>query len=51
LIVYDAVFTAASKGFHDKEKTVVIVGGWPGTGKSVIARCASLRAWLVLDLQ
>jgi hypothetical protein len=37
LIVYDAVFDAASKGFRDKKKTVVIVRGGPGTGKSVIA--------------
>ena len=37
LIVYDAVFDAASKGFRDKKKTVIIVNGGPGTGKSVIA--------------
>src|ERR1039457_1913397 len=30
LIVYDAVFDAASKGFRDKKKTVVIVRGGPG---------------------
>jgi len=37
LIVYDSVFTCAKKGFHDKQKTVIIVRGGPGTGKSVIA--------------
>lgn len=37
LVVYDKVLTEASKGFHDKQKTVLIVKGGPGTGKSVIA--------------
>ncbi len=37
LVVYDQVFTWAKKGFHDKRKTVIIVRGGPGTGKSVIA--------------
>ena len=37
LIVYDAVYDAASKGSRDKKKTVIIVKGGPGTGKSVIA--------------
>ncbi|MBU2043677.1 MAG: DUF2075 domain-containing protein [Candidatus Omnitrophica bacterium] len=37
LIVYDKVFVTAKKGFHDKQKTVVIIKGGPGTGKSVIA--------------
>jgi hypothetical protein len=37
LVVYDTVLQAARKGFHDKRKTVVIVKGGPGTGKSVIA--------------
>ena len=37
LVVYDAVLQAARKGFHDKRKTVIIVKGGPGTGKSVIA--------------
>ena len=36
-IVYDAVFSCAKKGFHDKQKSVIIVKGGPGTGKSVIA--------------
>jgi len=37
LIVYDAVLTQARKGFHDKQNTVIIIKGGPGTGKSVIA--------------
>ena len=37
LIVYDAVLTQTRKGFHDKQNTVIIVKGGPGTGKSVIA--------------
>lgn len=37
LIVYDRVLTCARQGFHDKKKTVLIVKGGPGTGKSVIA--------------
>jgi len=37
LVVYDKVFSSAKKGFHDKKKTVVIIKGGPGTGKSVIA--------------
>ena len=37
LIVYDKVFASARKGFHDKQKSVIIVKGGPGTGKSVIA--------------
>ena len=37
LIVYDAVLASAKKGFHDKQKTTIIVKGGPGTGKSVIA--------------
>lgn len=36
-VVYDKVFTSAKEGFHDKQKTVIIVKGGPGTGKSVIA--------------
>jgi DUF2075 family protein len=36
-IVYDKVLTSAKQGFHDRQKTVVIVRGGPGTGKSVIA--------------
>ena len=37
LIVYDSVLASAKKGFHDKQKTVIIIKGGPGTGKSVIA--------------
>ena len=37
LVVYDQVLLHAKKGFHDGEKTVIIVKGGPGTGKSVIA--------------
>jgi hypothetical protein len=37
LIVYNKVMTCAQEGFHDKQKTVIIVRGEPGTGKSVIA--------------
>jgi DUF2075 family protein len=37
LIVYDTVRSCATKGFHDKQKAVIIVRGGPGTGKSVIA--------------
>ncbi len=36
-IVYDRVLTEAQKGFHTKNKTVIVVKGGPGTGKSVIA--------------
>ena len=37
LVVYDKVFAIAKRGFQDKKKTVLIVKGGPGTGKSVIA--------------
>ena len=37
LVVYDRVLSCAREGFHDRKKTVVIVRGGPGTGKSVIA--------------
>lgn len=37
LVVYDKVFACAKEGFHDRKKTVLIVKGGPGTGKSVIA--------------
>src|SRR5579875_643950 len=36
-VVYDRVFTSVREGFHDRRKTVIIVKGGPGTGKSVIA--------------
>jgi len=37
LIVYDKILSLAKQGFHDKQKTAVIVKGGPGTGKSLIA--------------
>lgn len=37
LIVYDRVFSLVKGGFPDARKTVVIVRGGPGTGKSLIA--------------
>ncbi|MBM3898380.1 MAG: DUF2075 domain-containing protein [Thaumarchaeota archaeon] len=37
MIVYDKVFSSAKEGFHNKQKTIIIVKGGPGTGKSVIA--------------
>lgn len=37
LIVYDKVLSCAKRGFHDKQKAVIIIKGGPGTGKSVIA--------------
>ena len=36
-VVYDKVFSCAKEGFHDKQKTVIVIKGGPGTGKSVIA--------------
>jgi hypothetical protein len=37
LVVYDKVLVCAKGGFHDKQKTVIVIKGGPGTGKSVIA--------------
>jgi DUF2075 family protein len=37
LVAYDKVIASAQKGFHDKDKTIIIIKGGPGTGKSVIA--------------
>src|SRR4030042_2482857 len=37
LIVYDKVSTEAKKSYHSRNKSVIIVEGGPGTGKSVIA--------------
>ena len=37
LIAFDRVMAIAEEGFRDKRKTVVIVKGGPGTGKSVVA--------------
>ncbi len=36
-VVYEKVLAIARKGFHDRRKTVLVVRGGPGTGKSVIA--------------
>jgi hypothetical protein len=47
LVAYDRVFTEAKKGFHTKNKTVIIVKGGPGTGKSIIA--INLMADLLLN--
>lgn len=46
-IVYDKVLSIVKSGFHDKQKTVLIVKGGPGTGKSVIA--LNLMADLLLN--
>jgi uncharacterized protein len=46
-VVYDSVFSCARSGFHDKQKTVLIIKGGPGTGKSVIA--INLMADLLLQ--
>jgi DUF2075 family protein len=37
LVVFNAVLDQAKRGFHDRQKVVMIVHGGPGTGKSVIA--------------
>ncbi len=37
LVIYDKVLACAKSNFHDKQKTVLIIKGGPGTGKSVIA--------------
>jgi len=37
LVVHSKVVALAKSGFHDAKKTVLIVQGGPGTGKSVIA--------------
>jgi DUF2075 family protein len=37
LVVFEKVLACAREGFHDRRKTVLIVKGGPGTGKSVIA--------------
>ena len=47
LIVYDVALSCAKKGFHDKQKTVIVIKGGPGTGKSVIA--INLMADLLLE--
>jgi hypothetical protein len=47
LVVFDRVLSCAREGFHDKQKSVIIVRGGPGTGKSVIA--INLMAELLLN--
>lgn len=37
LVVYDRVMQAATDGVRNKKKSVIIVKGGPGTGKSVVA--------------
>lgn len=37
LVAFDKVMASAQKGFHDKQKKVILIKGGPGTGKSVIA--------------
>ena len=37
LVVFESVLTAARKAFHQAGKTVILVLGGPGTGKSVVA--------------
>ena len=37
VVAYDKVRAMAKTGFHDRRKTVIIIKGGPGTGKSVIA--------------
>jgi uncharacterized protein len=37
LVVFESVLTAARKAFHKAGKTVILVRGGPGTGKSVVA--------------
>jgi len=36
-VVYEKTLAIARKGFNDRKKTVLVVRGGPGTGKSVIA--------------
>ena len=47
LIVYEMIRASAKRGFHDRRKTILIVKGGPGTGKSVIA--INLMSDLLLD--
>ncbi len=37
LVVYEKVMAAAQHGFDDRRKTVLLIQGGPGTGKSLIA--------------
>jgi DUF2075 family protein len=36
-VAFNAVLAAARRGFHEKEKVVILIQGSPGTGKSIIA--------------
>jgi DUF2075 family protein len=36
-VAYNKVLACSKEGFHDRRKTVIIIKGGPGTGKSVIA--------------
>lgn len=47
VVAYDKVRALSKEGFHDRRKTVIIVKGGPGTGKSVIA--IKLMADLLLN--
>ncbi len=47
LVAYDRVINAAKSGFQDRRKSIIIIKGGPGTGKSVIA--INLMADLLLD--
>lgn len=46
-VVYDKVFSIVKKGYHNRQKQVLIIKGGPGTGKSVIA--LNLMADLLLE--
>jgi DUF2075 family protein len=37
LVVFEKVLACAREGYHDRRKTVLLVTGGPGTGKSLIA--------------
>jgi hypothetical protein len=47
LVAYDRVMASARRGLGDRRKTVIIIKGGPGTGKSVIA--INLMADLLRD--
>jgi len=47
LVVFEKVLLCARAGFHDRRKTVLIVRGGPGTGKSAIA--INLMSRLLLE--
>ena len=37
VVAYDKVYTCAKEGYHNKKKSVIVIKGGPGTGKSVVA--------------